>query len=246
MREQKGDGLLDATVLRRRDRGGMDQEAQERRALAAILTRQQRQVVVAGEGRVRLALGQDRVRVGQQQSLDGGKRGRPARAPWSWQASTVSRSRATRASVSAACRARYSSNASLARLCMRVVRRTNISAASSSARATWLRSSAAISARRLLSTMRPEVGGAERARLGRELAQLAVRHAGERCRYSPRPARRRPGEVGKVLAHTLRAGSRRVRLDQVPAGSGCARRHHEQSGQALARFGRQAAAIRRW
>ena len=81
------------------------------------------------------------------------------------------------------------------------------------------------------------VGGAKRARFGRELAQLAVRHACERLRcHCLLP---QPGQMGQVLAHALRAGPRRVRLDLVPSGPGGARRHHEQGGQASARFGRQ-------
>jgi hypothetical protein len=44
----------------------------------------------------------------------------------------------------------------------------------------------------------------------------------------------------QVFSHALRAGARRVRLGLVPAGSGCASRHHEQRGQALTRHRRQA------
>ena len=48
----------------------MGQEAQERRALGAIEPGEQRQVVIARERRVGLALRQDRVGIGQQQTLD--------------------------------------------------------------------------------------------------------------------------------------------------------------------------------
>ena len=70
VRQQKGDRLLGGAVLRCRDQRGVGQEAQEGRALAAVEAGEQGQVVVAGKSRVRLALGQNRVGVGQQQALD--------------------------------------------------------------------------------------------------------------------------------------------------------------------------------
>ena len=65
VRQQEGDRLLDGGVLRGRDRGGVFQEPQKGGALAAVEAGEQGQVVVARECRMRLALGQGRIRVGQ-------------------------------------------------------------------------------------------------------------------------------------------------------------------------------------
>jgi hypothetical protein len=77
-----------------------------------------------------------------------------------------------------------------------------------------------------------EIGSTQRARLGRELAQLPIRHARKRLVHYRLFAY--PGEVGEVLTHALRARPRRVCLGPVPAGPGCPRRHLEQGGQVLA------------
>ena len=201
MRQQEGDGLLGGAVLRGGDRGGVGQEAQERRALAAVEAREQRQVVVAREGRVRLALGQDRVRVGQQQALH----------RWQSRASglgllvlagqhRLAQQRDQRVGLGRVpgavlvqrlpgpvVHARGQPHEHLGR----VVQRLGDLAAQQGRH----------QRQALAFRHAAEVGGAQRARLGGELAQLAVRHAGERLR-PPRPARaaRRGGPGARACA----------------------------------------------
>jgi hypothetical protein len=69
------------------------------------------------------------------------------------QASTVSRSSAIRPPVCSSCWSWWTASASLARACIRCICRTNMSARSSSVRAIWPWSSAAISASRFGSTI---------------------------------------------------------------------------------------------
>jgi hypothetical protein len=67
--------------------------------------------------------------------------------------------------------------------------------------------------------------------------ELAVRNVGE-DRIRDRLFLE-PGEMGEVLAHALRAGTRRLQLDLVPRGAGCPLGNDKQGGQALADLPRQ-------
>ena len=79
--EEKADRLLDGTILRSRNGPHLGEEAQERRPLPLVETGDQRQVVVTGERRMRLAARQDAFGVGQEQLLDRGEPSSPLGRP---------------------------------------------------------------------------------------------------------------------------------------------------------------------
>ena len=216
--QEESDCLLGGAVLRGGDRGGMGQETQERRALGAIKPGKQRQVVVAGERRVRLALGQDRVGIGQQQTLD------RAEAGVRFDLLVPARQHGLAQQGNERVRLRRLPGAMLVqRLSGPVVHARRQPHEHFGRVVQRPRDLTAQQRRHQRSALgRGHVrqhGGVEGAGLGGEVPELAVRVAGKhliRHGLSPQPCK-----VGQVLAHPLWAGPRRVRLDLVPAGPGC-------------------------